>query len=176
MRRIATVAITSAALVAGLGATATAHASTDGKDQLVRIAGSANATPVPSGASAQSRWKKWDSRRIKHGVAGTWSEGYVRFSKYKGRTVRQITFRTHDSRGGLYGGIEIFFAKKVNGRWVKDTKNGGAWAVRTNRGGVTRYYGISSYYLGEVCTREIAAKGPKSTSPIVRRGHWACWD
>jgi hypothetical protein len=173
MRRIATVAITGAALVAGLGATATAHASTNDKGELGY---SRAATPAATGnASAQSRWKKWDSRRIKHGVRGTWSEGYVRYAKYKGRTIREITFRTHDSRGGLYGGVQIRFRHKIKGHWRVDTANSGTWAVRSNGGGVTRYYRLSSYYYGEVCTREVAANGPYRNSKIVRVGHWGCW-
>ncbi|GAA2624869.1 hypothetical protein SMC26_18485 [Actinomadura fulvescens] len=177
MRRFATIVITSGALVAGTAAGTSVQASADDKGAVVSATGGGTAVPF-NDVAAQSKWRWFRTRDIKRGnVGGTATEGKYRYGVYDGSKVRQVWFRIWDARGGRYGGVQINFYSKD---WRLDRANSGVWAVTSNRGGWARWKGISSYYLGHVCMREVSGKWyrnnrGKRAFKVQSAGRAGCW-
>lgn len=169
MRRIATVAITSGALVAGLMATGgnafadeTGKASVSSTTQVARPG-----APVATGGMT-AQGKTAFSLKYSY-LSATTAYGYYWWGSYKGKRTRVVDARVRDNKRGLYSCMQVVFwpGKGQNSR-LRD----GRVIYNTHGKGTTARLVIQSYLKGKMYMRECEGYTSKGGFVVSHGGKW----
>ncbi|MEV5572682.1 hypothetical protein AB0L06_21765 [Spirillospora sp. NPDC052269] len=170
MRRIATVAITSGALVAGLMATGgNAFADTTGKASVVSSTQGARPGVPAAGDGMTAQGKKAFTLK-KSGLAATTAYGYYWFSSYNHKPIRVLDGRVRDNKRGLYSCMQVVFwpGKYQNPRLAHQSY----FIYNTHGKGTTARLTISSYLTGKMYMRECEGYPVKGGFHVSHGGKW----
>ncbi|MFC5179877.1 hypothetical protein [Actinomadura harenae] len=169
MRRIATVAITSGALVAGLMATG-GNAFADGAAKATVSSTTQVARPgAPVAGDGMTAQGKTAFTLKKSGLSATTAYGYYWFSSYHGKPVRVLDGRVRDNAYGLDSCMQVVFWP---GRYQNQKLRDGQIIYNTHGKGTTARLVISSYLTGKMYMRECEGYPVRGGFHISHGGKW----
>ncbi|MFC4913221.1 hypothetical protein [Actinomadura gamaensis] len=171
MRRIATVAITSGALVAGLLATGGNAFADDG--QTLKGSGAAPTAPAPSLAKGEMQAQGKHRFTLKYSnlsATSAWGDYWWGRYKYKGRyyRTRVVDGYVRDNKRGLNSCMEVVFYAGKGQNFRPDAE-----VIYNRRGkGTTDHRAIQSWNVGKMYMRECEGYPTKHGFHISHAGSW----